>query len=109
MAQEYSKNLSSAAYILPVGWIVAYLMRKVAGDDTEFTTFHLRQGLGLSIFEVLCYLLLVKLVDSVVLNSLITIIVFFLIVTGLRGVQKGLMRYQPLLGRHFDRWFAFIN
>ncbi len=106
---EYSKDISTAAYVLPIGWAVAYAMRRVGVDGSEFTAFHLRQAFGLSLFEILCYIILVKGVDSVAVNSALTLIVFSLSFIGVRGVRKGLMRYQPLLGRRFDVWFSFIK
>ena len=109
MTPEYAKDISTAAYILPVGWLVAYAVRMVGADASEFTAFHLRQAFGLSVFEILCYVLLWRGVDNAVLNSALTVLVFILSFVGVRGVRKGLMRYQPLLGRQFDSWFSFIK
>lgn len=109
MTPEYSKDISSVAYILPVGWIVAFAIRKTGADDSEFTAFHLRQSLGLCILELVCYVLLWKGVDSVVLNSFLTVVFFFLSFVGVRGARKGMMRYQPIYGRLCERWFTFIG
>lgn len=105
---EYSKDISTAAYILPVGWVVAFALRKIGADSSEFTAFHLRQAFGLSLIEIVCYFGLGKGLDSVVVNSIMIIVVFLLVLTGIRGVRKGLMRYQPFLGRCYDRWFTFV-
>lgn len=107
MTPEYSKDISTTAYILPVGWIVAFALRKLGADDTSFTAFHLRQAFGLSVLELVCYFLIWG-IDNVAINSLLTVFFFFLAFMGIRGVRKGLMRYQPLLGRHYDKWFTFI-
>lgn len=109
MTPEYSKDISAAAYLLPVGWVVAFALRRVGADDTEFTAFHLRQAFGLSLLELLCYFALCKGVDNVVVNSLLSMIFFYFSYVGFRGVRKGLLRYQPFLGKCYDRWFTFIR
>lgn len=108
MTPEYSKDISTAAYLLPVGWVVAYILRRLGADNSEFTAFHLRQAFGLSVVEIICYVGLGKGVDSVILNSALTIVFFVLVVIGIKGARKGLMRYQPFLGRCYDRWFTFV-
>lgn len=108
MTPDYSKDISTVAYILPVGWVVAFALRKLGADDTKFTVFHLRQSFGLSIVELVCYFAIGKGVDNVAVNSLLTVVFAFLIYIGIRGVRNGFMRYQPFLGRRFEAWFAFI-
>lgn len=108
MIPEYSKDISAVAYILPVGWIVALVFRKLGDDQTEFTVFHLRQGLGLSLIDLVLFGL-GKAVDNAVLTSLLVVIVAWLSYVGIRGVRKGVKRYQPFFGRKFDEWFEFIS
>lgn len=107
--ENYSKYISTAAYVLPIGWIVAMVMRKAGRDDSEFTTFHMRQGLGLSIIELLCWVLIHKLIDNIPLDSFVLIVLVYMAWVGIRGTGKGIMRYQPFLGRWFDEKFTFIK
>ncbi len=108
MIPDFSKDISAAAYILPVGWVVAFVFRKVGDDRTEFTTFHLRQGLGLSIVDLLLFAI-GKAVDNAVLTSFLVVVVAWLAYIGIRGVRREVKRYQPFLGRKYDEWFGFIS
>ncbi len=109
MISESSRTLACAAYITPVGWMVALAVRHVTDDFTPFTTFHLRQALGLSIIEILCWAILYHALDAWVAWNLTNIPLLIMIILGLRGANSGLMRYQPFVGRFFDKTFTFIN
>ena len=100
--------MAFAAYITPVGWLVSLAARLVCSDRSEFATFHLRQGLGLALIETLTYGLVFKVLNYRLARQVATIIFFLMMVIGVRGVNKGIMRYQPVLGRKFDSWFSFL-
>ncbi len=105
---ETSKNVAFAAYITPVGWLVGIAARLVCSDRSEFATFHLRQGLGLALVETLTYVLVFRFLNFWLAWQIATIIFFLMMVIGVRSVNKGVMRYQPILGRLFDSWFSFL-
>lgn len=106
---DTSKNVAFAAYITPVGWLVGIGARVVCSDSSEFATFHLRQGLGLAILESLTYVLVYKFLNIWLAWQVATIVFFVMMVIGVRGVNRGVMRYQPVLGRRFDTWFSFLR
>lgn len=105
---ELSKSLAFASYLTPVGWMVAMSVRWFCADRSAFATFHLRQGLGLSIVETLLYAVVYRVLDMWVLWNVVMVFLLISILIGLRGVSKEMMRYQPLLGRLYDRAFLFI-
>ncbi len=107
--ENYSKYISTAAYVPFVGWVVAMVMRKAGRDDSEFTTFHMRQGLGLLMLELLCYGIVHKLINNIPLDSFVLIVIVYMAWTGIRCTGKGIKRYQPFFGRWFDRTFTFIK
>lgn len=109
MVSDSSKTLSYAAYIPLAGWIVAIIARHVTDDFSSFTTFHLRQGFGLLLLEIFCYVLFAKIIDIFWLWNLVLIPLFLAILTGFRGVYAAKMRYQPLIGRFYDKAFTFIG
>ncbi len=109
MVSDSSKTLSYAAYIPLAGWIVAIVARHVTEDFSPFTTFHLRQGFGLLLLEVVCYVLFAKIIGLFWLWNLVLIPLFLAILTGIRGVYASKMRYQPLLGRFYENIFTFIG
>lgn len=105
---ELSKSLAYASYLTPVGWVVAAAVRWFCADRSAFATFHLRQGLGLSIFETLLYVVVYKALDLWALWNVAMVFLLVFIMIGMRGVSKDMLRYQPLLGRFYDRAFSFI-
>lgn len=109
MISDSSRNLAYAAYIPIAGWLVALLVRRVTNDISPFTTFHLRQGLGLLLLEILCYLIFLKLIALTWLWYIVQIFLFLFILVGLRSVYRSRQTYQPLLGRLYDRLFTFIG
>ena len=104
-----NKIIAVAAYVTPLGWIVAMAVRYICADRTEFTTFHLRQALGLSILETLSYVLFVKIFDQLwLVHQILCVVFFWMAVIGIRCVFKNLRRYQPFLGHIYDKYFGFI-
>lgn len=109
MVSEQERNIAVASYVTPVGWVVAMILRELSGDYSRFTAFHLRQGLGLSLFEVIVYVLVNKVLDQWVLTQLLAAFLLFCAIRGIGGATKGLMRPQILLGKVYEKLFRFIS
>ena len=103
-----SYTIATAAYITPVGWIVAYIAHLLLAEDNHFVMFHLRQGLGLNILAV-CFSILLPIIDLWVLTQVCTILVFaFYIYCGIYA-YKGERRFVPFVGRFFNNIFQFLR
>ena len=109
MVSEQERNIAVASYVTPAGWVVAMILRELSGDYSRYTAFHLRQGLGLSLLEVLVYLLVNKVIDEWIVTQLFAAFLFVSALQGLGGALKGLMRPQILFGRLYDKMFSFIS
>ncbi len=102
-----SKTISTAAYILPIGWAVAYLIVRLFSMQTPFTIFHLRQGLGLNVLFLLFWLLL-HIFNIWILIQIALVFYFLLLAYSVAGVRGGRRLYMPLIGKFFDTIFTFI-
>lgn len=98
-----------AAYLLPFGWCVALVAKALNDDHSDFTVFHLRQGLGLNIIMLLCYVIIGKVVAIWALTQIVTLLLVLLMFVGIRGVRRNEMARQPLLGKLYERAFKFIK
>ncbi len=101
-------DIAVAAYVTPIGWIVAMIARELAEKRDDFTTFHLRQGLGLSVLEILGYIIFVHVVDIWMINQFALAVAVFFTFVGIKGALSGVMRFQPFIGRLYHRLFSFI-
>jgi len=102
-----SKTMSAAAYILPIGWCVAFLLVRLFNLQNAFTIFHLRQGFGVNmlflIFWALFHLFSIWIVIQIAL-----VFYFLTILYLLAGVRGGRRLYTPFVGKFFDAMFTFI-
>ncbi len=107
--QSSSRNdIAVAAYVTPIGWMLAMIVRDIKNDRSDFTTFHLRQSLGLSLLEIFSYVLFYYLVDAWLLAQFAIIILFLFAVVGINSARVGRRRYQPFLGKLYHNLFTFI-
>ncbi len=90
---------SVIAHITLVGWLVAFLINNENKD--EFTTFYLRQSLGLNIAGMLIgFIPLLKFPLAVVL------LVFWLF--SIISAAQSQIKETPYVGPYFQDWFKGI-
>ena len=101
------KTVSAAAYILPIGWVVAYFIIRMFNLQTLFCIFHLRQGLGLNVLFLLFWLLL-HIFHIWILTQIALVLYVLLLVYAIAGVQGNRRLYLPFVGKFFSSIFSFI-
>ncbi|WP_179338992.1 hypothetical protein [Winogradskyella ludwigii] len=99
------KTLGLVAYLTLIGTLVALFLNKDKKND--FTSFHVRQGLGLGIL----YIMIASVVSS--LNSMMASMSFWIFFSilffyGLFGAISGKMNKIPVLGDVFQKLFKSI-
>jgi uncharacterized membrane protein len=102
---EEGKTLAIVSYFTFVGLIIAIIMN--LEKKNPFTTFHIRQMLGLIIM-----LIFSNLVEKYVNSWLGTTFWVFTFVSWLYGLYwalKGKDESVPILGPIFQEWFKNIN
>ncbi len=101
------KTVSAAAYILPIGWVVAYTIISIFGLKTTFSRFHLKQGLGLNLMFMLFWLLF-HLFHVWILVQTTMVVYVLILIYAIAGVQGGKRLYLPFVGKFFSSIFTFI-
>lgn len=103
---ELGKTAAITSYILIVGSLIALSMN--AGEDkNRFASFHIRQGLGLSV-TFISLGLIVSNFDNWLISGPMYLFVSVLWAYGLMSAFNGALRPMPLLGSFFQKIFKFL-
>jgi len=99
------------SYITLIGFIVAIIMH--SSKKTELGACHLRQCLGLYVTGVVLWFpcIIISLIPFVnflmlLIWPLLGISLFVLWLMGLIGAASGQKKLMPVVGEHYQKWFA---
>ena len=105
-ALTQDKTVAILSYVTLIGFIAAIFVHQ--SRKTELGAFHLRQMLGLVLTSAAGAVCGVVPILGWVLWFVVVIGVFVLWIMGLLSALKGDMRPVPILGEHYQRWFAGV-
>ncbi|WP_222597363.1 YtxH domain-containing protein [Hyunsoonleella aquatilis] len=91
------KNVAIIAHITLIGWIIALIMN--GSNKTELGSFYIRQMLGIALLGIVASFI-------PFVNIIAWVFVLILWVISLLGSLSGEKKTVPLLGEHFQKWFA---
>ncbi|WP_179353680.1 hypothetical protein [Winogradskyella vidalii] len=103
---DEGKTLGLVAYLTLFGTLIAFFMNQ--DKRNPFTTFHIRQGLGLG----LAYIILgfvVSSFDSFMISMSFWVFFSVLYIYGIIGALTGKLNKVPLLGDFFQTIFKSIG
>lgn len=104
--KEEAKKIAIISYLTIIGLIIAFVINN--DRKFEFTTYHIKQSLGLAISGIA--LMLVGFIP--ILGWIINIIGFFVLIymwiMGLMNAINQNMKPVPFLGYKFESWFKSI-
>jgi uncharacterized membrane protein len=103
---EKGKTTAITSYIFGIGVLIAMSMN--AEDKNSFASFHIRQGLGLTI-TFLSLGLIVSNFDSLMISAPMWIFIFILWSYGIFTAIKGEIKPIPLVGNLYQKWFRSIS
>ena len=103
---EAGKKVAITSYILGVGVFIAMSMN--SEDKNKFASFHIRQGLGITITFVSLGLI-VSNFDSLLISFPMWIFIYALWFYGIFTAIKGQTKPIPLLGIYFQKWLKNIS
>jgi len=103
---EAGKTAAITSYILGIGVFIAMSMN--SEDKNEFASFHIRQGLGLTI-TFISLGLIINNFNSLMISASMWIFVSVLWAYGIFSAIKGETRPVPLLGEYFQKWLKSIS
>lgn len=105
-AAEQGKGLAIVSYITLIGTLIAFFMNR--DERNPFVSFHVRQGLGLWLTQMLLGYF-ISAFDSWMISISFWIFIMVLIVYGVIGAIGGKYNEVPLLGPFYQKLFASIG
>jgi uncharacterized membrane protein len=103
---ETGKTAAITSYILGIGVFIAMSMN--AEDKNEFASFHIRQGLGITLTFISLGLIISNF-DSLMISAPMWIFISVLWSYGIFSAIKGETKPVPLLGIYFQKWLKNIS
>lgn len=103
---EVGKTAAITSYILGIGVFIAMSMN--SDDKNTFASFHIRQGLGITLTFISLGLIISNF-DSLLISAPMWIFVSVLWSYGIFSAIKGETKPMPLLGTYFQKWFSNIS
>jgi len=104
---EQGKTAAITSYILGIGVFIAMSMNS-GEDKNEFASFHIRQGLGITLTFISLGLIISNF-DSLMISAPMWIFVSVLWSYGIFSAIKGETKPVPLLGGFFQKAFKSIS
>jgi uncharacterized membrane protein len=103
-ATTEDRTVAVLSYITLIGFIAAIFMHQ--NHKTPLGAFHLRQMLGMLLTSAAGAVFGVVPILGWIVWFLVVICVFVLWILGLLAALRGDMQPVPILGAHYQRWFA---
>ncbi len=103
---EEGKATAITSYILIVGVLIAISMN--SENKNSFASFHIRQGLGLSI-TVISLGLIISNFNSIMIAAPMWVFITVLMFYGIFSASKGSTKPLPLVGSFYQKWFKNIS
>jgi uncharacterized membrane protein len=103
---EAGKTAAITSYILGIGVFIAMSMN--SEDKNEFASFHIRQGLGLTLTFISLGLIISNF-DSLMISAPMWVFISVLWAYGIFSAIKGETKPVPLLGEYYQKWLKSIS
>jgi uncharacterized membrane protein len=104
---EEGKTLALVAYLTLLGTLIAFFMNRE--KPNPFTAFHIRQGLGLGLLQLLIGNLVVGYNGEIMISYSFWMFFSVLFLYGIFGAVSGKLNKIPLLGDFFQKIFKSIG
>ena len=107
------KNIALLCYLTWIGWIIAIYLFSFKENRDSYTRFHIRQSFGLGLLSIACYVIFLLFDDNLFYFSLPSLLVFILLfvlwILGFVSAMNEKEKPVPVIGKYFQRWFAFFK
>ena len=100
------KTVAILSYITIIGFIAAIFMHQ--SHKTQLGAFHLRQVLGMALTATAGAICGVVPILGWIVWFVVVVVLCLLWIIGLLSAVKGDMHPVPILGEHYQRWFAGV-
>ena len=98
------RTVAIVSYLTLIGFIVAVVLH--GNKKTALGAFHLRQMLGLMVLAIGLWVVAVVPLIGWLISLVAWIPLLVLWLMGLIAAAGGQMKPVPLIGEHFQKWFA---
>ena len=98
---DEGKNAAITSYILIIGFLIALSMNNE--EKNEFATFHIRQGLGLSLTFIGLGLIISNF-ENIMIAAPMWIFITILMFYGIFSAANGSTKPLPLVGGLYQKW-----
>lgn len=98
------RTVALLSYLTLIGFVVAIILH--SSKKTEIGAFHLRQALGLFVTGFVNVVLMFIPIIGWILIPVVMICLFVFLIMGFVGAVQGKMNPLPILGPHYQKWFA---
>ncbi len=99
------KSIAITSYILIVGVLIAISMN--SENKNEYASFHIRQGLGLSVTFIILGVS-ISYFESLMIAVPMWIFISILTIYGIFTAAKGEITPLPIVGKLYQKWFRSI-
>jgi uncharacterized membrane protein len=103
-AAAEDRTVAILSYLTIIGFIAAIFMHQ--NHKTELGAFHLRQVLGMVVTGIAGGVCGVVPILGWIVWFLVVLVLFVFWILGLLAAVEGEMRPVPIVGEHYQRWFA---
>jgi len=100
------KTMAIVAYLTLIGTLIAFFIN--SDKKNPFTSFHIRQGLGLCLTYMACGYF-IGYFNSWMVSTSFWIFFGILFLYGMLSAISGKTQETPILGSLFQEWFRNIN
>jgi uncharacterized membrane protein len=100
---DEGKSTAITSYILIVGVLIALSMN--SENKNPFASFHIRQGLGLTLTFIIIGVS-ISYFESIMVAAPMWIFISVLTIYGIFTAARGEITPLPLLGKWFQKWFS---
>lgn len=100
------KTIAIIAYLTIIGLAIAFLLNN--DKKNEFSSYHIRQSLGLVLCSVALFIIGMIPVLGWIISFLGSIFLLILWVLGLINAINNEIKPVPVLGKYFEEWFKNI-
>lgn len=104
---EAGKTAAITSYILGIGVFIAMSMNS-GEDKSEFASFHIRQGLGITL-TFFSLGLIISNFNNIMIAAPMWVFVFVLWSYGLISAIKGETIPMPIVGKLYQNWLKSIG
>ena len=102
---DEGRSIAITSYILIVGVLIALSIN--SENKNKFASFHIRQGLGLTLTFIVLGISISSF-ESIMVAAPMWIFISILTIYGIFTAVKGETTPLPLLGNLFQKWFKSI-